>query len=114
MQANSQVLELTDGDFATQVERGEGLNVVDFWAPWCGPCRMVAPVIEALAKDYAGRVRFVKVNVDEAPATAGAYGIRSIPTIGIFLNGEPVDGVVGALPRPQLEARIRRHLAEAA
>ena len=78
------VMELEDATFATQVEEAEGLVVVDFWAPWCAPCRMVAPVIEELATEYDGKVKFVKVNVDESPSVASRYGIRSIPTIGIF------------------------------
>jgi thioredoxin 1 len=104
------VREVTDSDFATEVENWRGLTVVDFWAPWCGPCRLVAPVIERLAEEYAGRVRFAKLNVDQAPRTAAAYGIRSIPTIGVFRDGEPVEGLVGAAPRQQLAALIDRHL----
>jgi thioredoxin 1 len=110
MNEQSRVMDLTDADFAREVETGEGLTVVDFWAPWCGPCRFVAPVIEQLAEEYAGRVRFAKLNVDEAPATAARYGIRSIPTIGIFADGDPVDGVVGAVPKPQLAGLIEEHL----
>lgn len=108
------VREVTDGDFSAEVESWRGLTVVDFWAPWCGPCRLVAPVIERLAAEYAGRVRFAKLNVDQAPRTAAAYGIRSIPTIGVFRDGEPVEGVVGAAPEKQLAALIERHLAGAA
>jgi thioredoxin 1 len=108
------VYELTDADFSAEVENGEGLVVVDFWAPWCGPCRFVAPVIEQLAEEYAGRVRFAKVNVDDSPATAGRYGIRSIPTIALFRDGEAVDGVVGAVPKQQLEQLVQKHLAPAA
>jgi thioredoxin 1 len=84
---------------------------VDFWAPWCAPCRFIAPVIEELAQEYAGRVVFGKLNVDEAPSTAAEYGIRSIPTIGIFQDGVPVDGVVGAVPRAHLAERIEKRLS---
>lgn len=108
------VTSVTDASFADEVEAASGLVVVDFWAPWCGPCRAVAPVIEQLAQEYAGRVRFAKLNVDESPRTAARYGIRSIPTIGVFRDGEPVDGVVGAVPRQQLAGMIEQHLTVAA
>jgi thioredoxin 1 len=111
MNTSSRVLELTDENFAAEVEQGAGVTVVDFWAPWCGPCRFIAPVIEQLAGEYEGRVRFGKLNVDEAPNTAAEYGIRSIPTIGIFKDGVPVDGVVGAVPKPHLAKVIEEHLS---
>lgn len=111
MGTSSNVVELSDAAFETEVESGAGLTVVDFWAPWCGPCRIVGPIIDQLADDFAGRVKFVKVNVDEAPLTAARYGIRSIPTIGIFKDGEPVDGVVGAVPKPMLAAAIEEQLS---
>jgi thioredoxin 1 len=110
MKTTTQVRELTESNFPAQVEEHPGLTVVDFWAPWCGPCRFIAPVIEQLADEYAGRVRFAKLNVDHAPRTAAAYGIRSIPTIGIFRDGEVVERVVGALPKPRLAAMIEKHL----
>jgi thioredoxin 1 len=113
MRSESHVVELTENSFASEVEQGQGITVVDFWAPWCGPCRFVAPVIEQLASDYAGRVRFAKLNVDDAPNVAGEFGIRSIPTIAIFRDGKPVDRVVGAVPRAQLEALIQKHLPAA-
>ena len=102
------VVELTDETFTSEIEDADGLTVVDFWAPWCGPCRMVAPVIQELADEYAGEVRFAKVNVDEAQATAGAYGIRSIPTIGFFRDGEAVGAVVGAYPKDALRQVIEQ------
>jgi thioredoxin 1 len=104
------VMELEDNTFTTEVEEADGMVVVDFWAPWCAPCRMVAPVIEALATEYAGTVKFVKVNVDESPGVASRYGIRSIPTIGIFKDGEAVNGVVGAVPKQVLIKAIEESM----
>jgi thioredoxin 1 len=104
------VMELTDTNFAAEVESAEGLVLVDFWAPWCAPCRAVAPVVQQLATSYEGRVKVAKLNVDDNQATAAQYGIRSIPTIALFKDGEPVDGVLGAVPRAHLEQMIRQHL----
>lgn len=84
--------------------------LVDFWAPWCGPCRMVGPVVEQMAEKYFGRLRVGKLNTDENPQTSARYNIRSIPTLMIFKAGAPVDQVMGALPAPQLEAWLLRHL----
>jgi thioredoxin 1 len=105
------VFEVTDATFDEQVVKNDGLTVVDFWAPWCGPCRMVGPVIEELAEEYEGRVRFAKLNVDDNQVTAGAFGVRSIPTIGFFRDGEPVGGVVGAYPKDALQEVIDDVLA---
>ncbi len=105
------VVELQDQEFAAEVEEQDGITVIDFWAPWCAPCRMVAPIVESLAEEYEGRVRFAKVNVDEAPAVASKYGIRSIPTIGVFRNGEAVNGVVGAVPKQVLIQAIEEALS---
>jgi thioredoxin 1 len=104
------VVELTDANFALEVESAEGLVLVDFWAPWCMPCRVVAPVVEQLAEEYSGRVKVGKLNVDESPSTAAAYAIRSIPTLALFKDGEPVEGVLGAVPRAQLQKMIQQHL----
>jgi thioredoxin 1 len=112
--ANEHVFEFTDQNFATEVEAAaSGLVVVDFWAPWCGPCRMIAPIIEQLAAEYAGRAKFGKLNVDDSPDTAVKYGIRSIPTVGLFKDGQAVGGVVGAVPRQHLEKIIQQHLPAA-
>ena len=100
------VIELTDANFDEQVGESDGVTVVDFWAPWCGPCRIVGPVIEELAEEYAGQVRFGKVNVDENPEVAQYFGIRSIPTIGFFKDGETVGSVVGAYPKEALQQVI--------
>ena len=104
----SKIIELTDETFAEEIDDSEGITVVDFWAPWCGPCRVVAPVIEQLAEEYDGEVRFAKVNVDEAQRVSAEYGIRSIPTIGFFKDGEPAGGVVGAYPKDALRQVIEQ------
>jgi thioredoxin 1 len=108
---NAQVIELTDTSFEQEVESGTGLVLVDFWAPWCAPCRIVSPLVDRLAERYAGRVRFAKLNVDEAPRTAAAYGIASIPTIALFRDGKPVKGVVGAVPERVLAEMLEEQLA---
>ena len=100
---------LSDASFSSEISKYP-LMVVDFWAAWCGPCRMVAPIIEQLAKEYAGRVAFGKLNVDENPLTSGEFEVQSIPTLLIFRNGEAVDGIVGAVPKYQIETRIKAHL----
>lgn len=102
-------IDLSDGDFH-QVVKSHPLMVVDFWAPWCGPCRIVSPVLEELSQEMAGKAVFGKVNVDDNPVTATEFGIQGIPTIMIFKNGEPVDGLVGAAPKAMIEDRIKPHL----
>jgi thioredoxin 1 len=102
-------LTLSDDTFMDAVRKNP-LIVVDCWAPWCGPCKMVAPVIEELAKEYAGKVVFGKLNVDENPRVATDFAIMAIPTMFIFKNGEPVDVIQGALPKPYLEAKVKEWL----
>ena len=93
------VEEVGDATWESVVMNEEDVPVfVDFWAPWCGPCRMVAPVVEQLSEEYAGRMKFVKVNTDESPVVASQYGIRSIPTLAVFHKGEPVNAMMGAGP----------------
>ncbi len=104
------VIELTDATFDQEITSQEGVTVVDFWAPWCGPCRMVAPVIEELAEELP-EVRFTKLNVDDNQQVAERFGIRSIPTIGFFKDGEPVGAVVGAYPKEALRQVIDQVLA---
>jgi thioredoxin 1 len=102
-------IEVKDATFKEIVER-HPLVVVDCWAPWCGPCRMVAPVIEELARDYAGRILFGKLNVDENREVSTQYEIMSIPTLLVFKNGKLVDTIIGAMPKQTLEQKITRHL----
>ncbi len=106
------IAEWNDGTFDRELAADPGLTVVDFWAPWCGPCRIVAPVLEELAQEYSGKVRFAKVNVDHNPEIAGRYGIRSIPTIGFFVGGQPAGAVVGAYPKAAFKQVIDRFLAK--
>ena len=86
------------------------LVLVDFWAEWCGPCKMIAPIIDALAKDYAGKILVLKINVDECPQTASKFGIMSIPTVTIFKDGKIADSIVGAVPKTALESKLNKYL----
>ncbi len=104
-------LTLTDANFQQVVLNSDIPVLVDFWAQWCGPCHMIAPTVEALAKEFAGRLLVGKLNVDENPRTASRYGIMSIPTLLIFKNGRVVDQIVGALPAPALRQRVLQHLS---
>jgi thioredoxin 1 len=100
----------TDSNFNTEVLESNQVSVVDFWAEWCGPCRVVGPVVEELAKDYDGKAVIGKLNVDENPEVATKYGIRSIPTILFIKNGEVVDRQVGAVPKSVLEQKLKAHI----
>jgi|TARA_B110001454_G_scaffold146210_1_gene135713 thioredoxin 1 len=102
---------VTDSSFDVDVLQSDLPVLVDFWADWCGPCKMVAPVVEELAAEYDGTVKFAKVDVDANPVTAGKYGVRSIPTLLIFKDGKPVGQVVGAVPKQVLEARLKESIA---
>ena len=97
---------VTDQTFQAEVLDATAPVVVDFWAVWCGPCRMIAPIVEELSTQYEGKVSFVKLNVDENPEVSMKYGIRSIPTLLVFKNGKPVDQVVGAVPKRVLQQHV--------
>ncbi|MEX0890966.1 MAG: thioredoxin [Gemmatimonadota bacterium] len=110
MADNGGPISVTDGNFATEIEGADGLSMVDFWAAWCGPCRMVAPVVEQLAQEYEGRLKVAKLDVDANQQTAAKFNIRSIPSILLFKDGKHVDTVVGAVPKNLLERKIQEHL----
>jgi thioredoxin 1 len=107
MMANA--VEVSDDNFATEIEQTTGLAVVDFWATWCAPCRMIAPIVEQLATEYAGKAKVAKLDVDHNQKTAARFNVRSIPTILFFKDGKLIDQVVGAVPRPALEAKFKEH-----
>lgn len=100
------VKELTDGNFSQEVLQDQGVVLVDFWAPWCGPCRMVGPIVEELAVEYEGKIKVGKVNTDENQKLASEYRVMSIPTLIVFKGGRPVDQVVGAMPKQALAKRL--------
>ena len=103
--------EVTDNDWDTEVLNSDSPVLVDFWAPWCGPCRMVAPIVDELAGEYDGKVKFVKLNTDDNVATASRYGVRSIPTIMVFKGGKEVETLIGFRPKSQLKQSIDNALS---
>jgi thioredoxin 1 len=103
------IVAVTDDTFEQEVLQSQLPVLVDFWAPWCGPCRIVGPVVEELASEYAGQLKVAKLNTDENQETSVKYGIMSIPTLAVFHNGEVVDGVVGAAPKRMLKELLDKH-----
>ncbi|MCI5159554.1 MAG: thioredoxin [Candidatus Electrothrix sp. AUS1_2] len=101
--AGEHVITVSDSDFEAKVGKSELPCLVDFWAPWCGPCKAIGPVIDELAEEFAGKVRVVKMNVDDSPSTPGKFGIKAIPTLILFKNGEAVDRITGAVGKGQLK-----------
>ena len=97
---------VTDSDFEDEVVNADTPVLVDFWADWCAPCKMIAPIVEELAEEYDGQVKFAKLDVDSNPKSAMTYGIRGIPTLLIFKDGQPVDQIVGAVPKSALKSKI--------
>jgi len=110
MATGSHVVHLTDDNFETEVMKHEKPVLVDFWAPWCAPCRAIAPIIEELAQKYESQVKIGKLNVDDEPNSAGSMGIRSLPTMLLFKNGQVVEQIVGAVAKEKIEAIIKSHL----
>ena len=106
----SNLLSVNTGNFEEEVLKCDIPVLVDFWAAWCGPCRMIAPVIDQLAEEYQGKVKVVKLNVDENPEISERYQIMSIPTIYLFKNGEKVDALVGARPKPSFEEMLNKYV----
>ena len=110
----SNIRAVTDANFEDEVEKAEGLTIVDFWATWCGPCRMVAPILDQLATEYEGKVKITKLDVDANIKTGSRFNVRSIPTMLFFKGGKVVDQIIGAVPRTHIEQKLQQHSTNAA
>jgi thioredoxin 1 len=106
----SDLLQVTDASFEEEILKSGVPALVDFWAPWCGPCRMIGPIVEDLAKEFEGRIKVAKMNVDENQSTPTKYGIRGIPTVILFKNGEVAEQIVGAVPKARLASMVEKNL----
>lgn len=111
MAENGNVRAVTDATFADEVEKAPGLTLIDFWAVWCGPCRMVGPIVDQLAQEYSGKLKVLKLDVDSNMQTSTRFNIRSIPSLLFFKDGKLVDTVVGAVPKQFLDRKVQEHLA---
>ena len=107
----SNVVAVTDANFEEEVEKNAGLTVVDFWATWCGPCRMIAPILEQLSTEYEGKVKVTKLDVDANIKTGSRFNVRSIPTLLFFKEGKVVDQIIGAVPKTHIESKLQQHSA---
>lgn len=101
-------LELNRENFQNEVIEYKGVTLVDFWAPWCGPCRMVSPIVDELSSEYAGKIKVAKLNTDQEMMLAAQYNIMSIPTLMVFKDGKPVDKIIGAVPKPVIKQTLDR------
>ena len=109
----AEVAEVSDGSFEQDVLKSDKPVLVDLWAPWCGPCRMISPLVEELAKEYAGKVTFYKLNVEDNPKVSVTYAIRSIPTLLFFKGGKPASSIVGAVPKKEIKKHLDKVLGAA-
>ncbi len=106
-------IEVTDSSFENEVIKSETPVLVDFWAEWCGPCKMIAPVVEEIAREYEGKIKVAKLDVDSNPQSAGKFGVRSIPTLLVFKDGQVVDQIIGAVPKRHLIEKVEKHVVTA-
>ncbi len=106
----SDTIQFTDDTFEAEVTKSEIPVLVDFWAPWCAPCKMIGPIVEGIGKEYEGRLKVGKLNVDDNPQAATQFGIRGIPALLLFVNGQPIEQIIGAVPKNQITEKIDKHL----